>query len=866
MPHAAPAPAPMSNVGGGLAAGFWTAVSRRGGGSCGPVVAARVGVWIVRTPAVARAGAAGAGASAAATTGAAGARRDGAAGARGPVVACAAAVFSDFFGAQSAHIQTFSAVVTARPASMSDCGTRFPHFSQYTITMRHLLSHIVTQGALLFINRNGGRCMRERGGAAMRISRTALAFLLCAAATLCFAAQTGTDAELEQRLKNAPTLATEDLCEPVKSIRDGMLLRAPNPDGKTWDLVQIYFPKYGGPNVIAIIDLGTGEVKQMQTERGWNFHLCPSAIAPNGKLFISILNGKLQQKICLYDPATNELKLDAVKMPDGLLGETHPFVLGTDGKLYAIGQHPSKAAGAAQIDPDTLAVTAYGPIGPSHAPDSCWGYSGAADDRFIYVASGKVPWYLVAYDRQTGTSATLVQTETVGGMVGVSQRHDGCTGSASGIVGTDGKRQDYWLHEGKAVPKGADAKAPPPWPGRNPPKALPPEPVVNTSRVVPDLEGFAELWVRKGSPKPGAPKDEPLDEQNWTRFRYQVPLHPHPIYRLLELPDGRLLGTAGAYEGNFIYDPKTNQAKHLGKCHLSHYATAFLDGKVYMSGYPTSPLYVFDPNQPWTAGTVAGNRVIDDKDAAANPRQLLLLGGKELAGTHKMYAAATGANGQVYFGGEWMRDGACGGLAWYDPKTGTASGMWRPFSNYQITHLAAAGDGKVVVISTRRVEDTVLKKPKPDQGALFFLDTATNELRPMFEPLKGVKGTGPILSAGGSRVIGWTTDPADEKKSILYAVDVREPKVLYTKALPYALPVAIGSNQQENWDFRIGPDGWAWTFVNEALVRIDPASGDVQPVGKVAAGRIAFSEGRVYLGGTTALRRIKDFAVPLPAR
>ena len=33
----------------------------------------------------------------------------------------------------------------------------------------------------------------------------------------------------------------------------------------------------------------------------------------------------------------------------------------------------------------------------------------------------------------------------------------------------------------------------------------------------------------------------------------------------MELPDGRLLGTAGAYEGNFIYDPKTNKAEHLGK-------------------------------------------------------------------------------------------------------------------------------------------------------------------------------------------------------------------------------------------------------------------------------------------------------------
>src|SRR5512138_2966336 len=104
----------------------------------------------------------------------------------------------------------------------------------------------------------------------------------------------GADKPLDQLLKAAPKLATEDLAEPVKSIREGMLLKAPNPDGKTWDLLQIYFPSYGGPNTIVVIDLGTGQVKTIPTERGWNFHLCPSVVAPNGQLFISSLDGRLR--------------------------------------------------------------------------------------------------------------------------------------------------------------------------------------------------------------------------------------------------------------------------------------------------------------------------------------------------------------------------------------------------------------------------------------------------------------------------------------------------------------------------------------------------------------------------------------------
>ena len=288
----------------------------------------------------------------------------------------------------------------------------------------------------------------------------------------------------------------------------------------------------------------------------------------------------------------------------------------------------------------------------------------------------------MAYDRQSGQAKTLVETESLGGMVGVSQQYDGCTASATKIAGTNGGHMDCWLHEGKAVARGVAAKQVPPWPKRTPPAALPPRPEVNTGLANADAGGMAEIWVRTAEAKARAPREAPRgaspESLGWQRFRFQVPMYPHGIYRLVELPDGRLLGSAGAYEGNFIYDPATNKAKHLGKIGLSHYATTFHEGKVYMSGYPSSPLYVFDPAKPWTAGAFVDNRVVSDLDAGANPRQLLVMGRKDLAGTHKMYAAVTGADGKVYFGGQWVRDGSCGGLAWYEPKTGKSGGLWRP--------------------------------------------------------------------------------------------------------------------------------------------------------------------------------------------
>jgi hypothetical protein len=121
------------------------------------------------------------------------------------------------------------------------------------------------------------------------------------------------------------------------------------------------------------------------------------------------------------------------------------------------------------------------------------------------------------------------------------------------------------------------------------------------------------------------------------------------------------------------------------------------------------------------------------------------------------------------------------------------------------------------------------------------------------------KGAGPIVAIGGSRVLGWTADPDDEKASVLYAVDTARPALIFAKRLPLALPAAIGSNQQEAWDFRLGPDGLVWSFINNVLVRIDPADGTIRPVGQLArGGPIAFASGRVYLGGGPALRRISS--------
>lgn len=698
--------------------------------------------------------------------------------------------------------------------------------------------------------------------------------------------------DLKEKVANAPVLRAEAICEPILTSRLGNTFVAPNPDGKTWKVLQVYFPQYGGPNSIAIVDLATGKVQVEETERGFNFHLAPSVIAPDGRLFISILGKSLHQEICIYDPAKNALQLNAIAMPEDIYGETHPMALGPDGMIYCAGSGRDKAATVVQIDPQTGKTHSYGTVGPSHAPSDCWAYSLAVDERYAYVASGKVPWHLVALDRQTGKWETLASTAKVNGFIRVMRSHDGrcCMARIVGDAKDSSKEEKaYWLADGKLTPIVRPEDPPPKiirYLSRADPR--PPRPEISLAAATPDVNGDATLWVRPAPPDakapaadsdsggakihqerkaaedvadgvaPEIPDDAAMEAEGWKPFRYKVPLYPQSIYRLTELPDGRLFGAAGAYEGNFVFDPKTGKSEHLGKIHLSQYATLVHDGKVWMSGYPSAPVYLYDPAKPWTAGKrIGGTQVMEDDNPASNPRRLAYL--KE-SGAHKMYAAVAGG-GKIWFGGRWYRTGAAGGLGWYDPRDGSSGGIWEPFSNYQINFMTSADNGKLLVISTLSMNDPLLNKPKPEEGALFFLDTATNKLfDDTLKPVAHAKGAGAIVGVGGARVLGWTENPEEPQTSILYGVDAAARKRVWTKKLPFPFPIQIGGNQKDRWDFRLGPDGkvWSWTR-DRALFRINPNDGMIEVIGRLdKGGPIAFSGSDVYLGGSESLRRVAD--------
>ena len=209
--------------------------------------------------------------------------------------------------------------------------------------------------------------------------------------------------KLKAQVDAAKMLDVENVCSPMRTARYYPPLLVPNPDGKTYDAIIRYMETYWGPHTVYSIDLGTGEINTF-TE--------PSAlpaqhnymIGPDGRFYQHWSIPGKGTTLMTYDPATNAWKREIENVPVG--GETRPLCTGTDGMVYGIGSS-NHTATAYQYDLKIGKMTHYGPLGPSHAPNACWGYSGAADDTHVYVASGKIPWYVVAYNKKTKESSVL---------------------------------------------------------------------------------------------------------------------------------------------------------------------------------------------------------------------------------------------------------------------------------------------------------------------------------------------------------------------------------------------------------------------------------------------------------------------------
>jgi hypothetical protein len=207
----------------------------------------------------------------------------------------------------------------------------------------------------------------------------------------------------------------------------------------------------------------------------------------------------------------------------------------------------------------------------------------------------------------------------------------------------------------------------------------------------------------------------------------------------------------------------------------------------------------------------------------------------------KMLWATVAADGKVYFGGKGLRDYLGGSLSWYDPATGKIGGMWKPFSTSPIAYLTTTLRGRYVLAST-----TARK--------VFVFDTQSGEVAGDFEPVPGATKAGPLVEVAPGRMLGITDDPNNRQGSILYGVEAPSGRVIFRRSVPYALQFTWAEGTDQT-DFVKGPDGAVWTYLGNALVRIDPKDVRVDVLGKVYEfGTMCFVGDDLYMTGTTRMR------------
>ncbi len=684
--------------------------------------------------------------------------------------------------------------------------------------------------------------------------------------------------DLKEALEQAPLLRTESLGEPARGVNVWERWMVPNMDGKTWDVLQVYFKEYRGPTWLYAFDLGTGEVKRQRLADDHQFYLSGRALGLDGKYYIATPWYRTwSMDLFVYDPATNTLEERGEIVP-GLGGEVRPLAVGPDGRIYGTGTRGNRV-GLYIYDPKLRKVVKdFGPVGPSH-PNGAWSrYSMGVDDTHAYIASGMIPaWYLVAVNLQTGEEKVLLESPTER-VMDIVESFPGAWAIVPQEQGAP--RKEYWLYHGQAIPKTGDT---PP----RPPKASPwdkgakSKPQVYFDQIDPDADGNATLWHRspedaasarpKGKPQRGAAANATPEDLGWKAIHVKgVETYPHRINPMTLLPDGRLYGTGDDYCGVFAFDPKTGQTTILGpRPGHAPYTQIVCGGELYSSGYAGGPLFVYDPTRPWTLakGGPPGRSMPQPGDLASNPRSLGSVGkDTRVAIAH---SSALGADGKIYFGGFGERNYTGGGFGWYDPKTEKLDGFWRPLSGYAVHWLAPVLGGRLIAISTSRAADELNNNRAPEEAKLFIYDVAARKIVREIVPIAKARTTGLIIEVAPGRLLGLTTERERADGSILYGVDVSTGEVLFRKALPW--PVSTDAYwphwvdpSYEYESLTRGPDGFVWTYLKDVLVRIDPKDASVHVVGRIApVGYPTFVGKDVYLSGPEQLRRIRDI-VPAP--
>jgi hypothetical protein len=696
---------------------------------------------------------------------------------------------------------------------------------------------------------------------------------------------------LAAELEAAPQLKFEEIADGPDSCWQGPLWWVPNPDGKTWDFVFIYYKSYSGPNEAFIYDTGTKRVTKSRCRElaavPSRFHM-RNPVLSGGKAHL--VTGNKSLSVFVYDPATNEFTYGGE--PLGAEGERvvrgaeNMVAPSDDGTMIAgfgplfVGRDRSRV-GFFTIDPKTGAGEFLGEVGPPN-PNYQWEYrSVVTDGDWIYGRVGHTPWRLLGMNVKTRQGEVIAETERfIGDRETIQfQRHPDYPGVHVTITGLKGgpkdKTQAFWLLNGTLTPCEPAPKNAAPVPPADVAKLAqprsarlvaidennPPPKGLQMFRGALDLEGRAVCWYRFTDAAMAAANG--VEANAWQRIELPpVTLYASTINRLAALEDGSLFALTNGYGRAVTFDPKSKKRTPLGAT-MSVYSLLPFEQKLYLCGYAGSMVWIYDPAQPWTAGKSLDAPPADptaQREAKAtretNPANVISL--KEFTDVHMPFAGAVGADGRIYFGGKVVRIGNGGGLGWWDTKKKEGGGIHDPFEMFPIYWMCSAAEGRYILCSTKAAAAADNPDFVPPRGKLFVYDTTTHAFVHEVDDERLTPYPGFIAEATPGVVMGYTVakNAAGTETGLLYGFDPAAGTVLWTKPVPRPPATGFSATRNGRQAFTKGPDGFIWATMGGVLARIDPRTAEVIPVGRMDDVPIAFVGGDVYVAGAPKFRRI----------
>ncbi len=195
------------------------------------------------------------------------------------------------------------------------------------------------------------------------------------------------------------------------------------------------------------------------------------------------------------------------------------------------------------------------------------------------------------------------------------------------------------------------------------------------------------------------------------------------IRRIFSFPgDTENIYYAGDYYGNYYrYNLKEEKAYLLGATGYNIYSILPLnDSIVYFGGYPSGYIMQWNRNQPWTTQKFLNGKVVDARDANANPKILRYWKseGNPAAGFHHTFQMIFDADKNIIGAGDVIRIGNAASIGVYIPGKDSVYGInYEPFTG---THFSGIAEWRKLVIYAMNSE---AKKSK-----LYFYDPALDKM------------------------------------------------------------------------------------------------------------------------------------------